>query len=159
MVLSQHQLRCYSYTTRAHGTARWPFQPWNAHLSFDCFGRKKKILSYLSLLFESLCYNNLYPNSHRGWRIKKFLSHSFCSHFFAWRLFLLDTRDTMVTKYHTAQRTVEEECIKQIITQINEKLQAATLVPSFRDIRDKLIPLLHDDAQNIWNFKSWLLIK
>lgn len=55
----------------------------------------------------------------------------------------------MVTKYHTAQRTVEEECIKQIITQINEKLQAATLVPSFRDIQDKLIPLLHDDAQNI----------
>lgn len=59
----------------------------------------------------------------------------------------------MVTKYnlyhHKAQRTVEEELIKQIITQINEKLQAATLVPSFRDIRDNLIPLLHDDAQNI----------
>lgn len=72
---------------------------------------------------------------------------------FEWLLFLLVIGDKMVAKsnlcHHEIQRTVKEKCIKQIITQINVKLQTATLVPTFKDIWDKLIPLLHDDSQNI----------
>lgn len=98
-----------------------------------------------------------HPNCHSG-RL------SFVPFFlFEWLLFLLGTGDKMSAKsnlcHHEVQKTVKEKHIKQIIAQINVKLQTATLVPSFKNIWDELILLLHDDSQNIWNLKSLILLK
>ena len=61
--------------------------------------------------------------------------------------------DKVVTKsslcHHDNLRTVEEKHSKEIIMQINVKLQAVTLVSLFRDIQVHLIPFQHDYSQNI----------